>query len=155
MQHISALNLSSFRWKFLHRNSERYVWNRALDVPNCRRSFRFTHIYIFSIYFEWISVFRFSLYRNPFKIAIKYLKNNLSRPFENCEFTPLLHKYVFERWLLQAPCEFSSTVKIYVNPQVLEHRTLPTTFPFSIQSCRSCYATQHLSTLILQDFCTI
>jgi hypothetical protein len=35
MQHISALSLSSLRWKFLHRNSERYVWNSALDVPNC------------------------------------------------------------------------------------------------------------------------
>jgi hypothetical protein len=27
---LSALNLWSFRWKFLHRNSERYVWNRPL-----------------------------------------------------------------------------------------------------------------------------
>jgi hypothetical protein len=27
-----------------------------------------------------------------FKIALKYLKNNLSRPFENCEFTPLLNR---------------------------------------------------------------
>ena len=34
-------------------------------------------------------VFHFSLYRDPFKIALKYLKNNLFRPFENCEFTPL------------------------------------------------------------------
>ena len=49
MQHKSALNLSSFRWKFLHQNSERYVWNSALDVPNCRHSFRFTRIHIFSI----------------------------------------------------------------------------------------------------------
>ena len=27
IEHISAFNLSSFRWKFLHRNSERYVKN--------------------------------------------------------------------------------------------------------------------------------
>ena len=50
MQHISVLNLSSFLWKFLHRNSERYVWSSALDIPNCRRSFRFTHI--FSIFWR-------------------------------------------------------------------------------------------------------
>ena len=63
MQHISALNLSSFRWKFLHRNSERYVWNRALDVPNCRRSFRFTRIHgIFSIFCAWSWTFSHLLY---------------------------------------------------------------------------------------------
>ena len=38
--------------------------------------------------------FRFSLYRDRFKIALKYLKNNLRRPFENCKFTPLDHLQV-------------------------------------------------------------
>ena len=88
MQHISALNLSSsFRWKFLHRNSERYVWNSALDVPNCRRSFRFSRIHIFSIFWVWISGLS-----GLTKLASWMSFNNLRRPFENCEFTPLLYR---------------------------------------------------------------
>ena len=30
--------------------------------------------------------------RYPFKIVLKYIKNNLRRPFENCEFTPLFYR---------------------------------------------------------------
>ena len=84
MQHISALNFSSILWKFLHRNSERYVWNSALDVQNCPRTFRFTRIHICFV--------------SHFKIALNYLKNNLHHPFENCEFTPLLYR-ITEIWI--------------------------------------------------------
>ena len=45
----------------------------------------------YSLFFcvdTWIS-----LYRDPFKNALKYLENNLRRPFENCEFTPLICDY--------------------------------------------------------------
>ena len=43
-------------------------------------------LYILSVD-PWIS-----LYRDPFKNVLKYLENNLRRPFENCEFTPLIYK---------------------------------------------------------------
>jgi hypothetical protein len=91
MQHISALNLSSFWWKFLHRNLERYVWNNALDVRNCLRSFRFARIHIFSIFWVWISGSRL-ITGTLLELRLNILKNNLRRPFENCEFTPLLYR---------------------------------------------------------------
>ena len=52
--------------------------------------FCFTRIHILSvnILIVWID----KVYMDPFKIALKYLKNNLRRPFENCELTPLFYK---------------------------------------------------------------
>jgi hypothetical protein len=35
---------------------------------------------------------RNSSLRYPFKIALKYFKNNLRRPFENCEFTSIFYR---------------------------------------------------------------
>jgi hypothetical protein len=87
MQHISALNLPSFRLKFLNRNLERYVWNSALDVPNCRRSFR-SHASTYSLYFE--CGYLDCLDWQSWHPALKHLKNNLRHPFENCDFTSLL-----------------------------------------------------------------
>ena len=54
MQHISALNLSSFRWKFLHRNwkgvSETVPWTfQIVDVIFVLRASRY------SLYFESIT----------------------------------------------------------------------------------------------------
>ena len=76
-------------------SSERYVWNSALDVPNCRLSFHFMCIHMFSIF--WVTVLISGLFgltklASWIKIELKYLKNNLRRPFENCEFTPLLYR---------------------------------------------------------------
>jgi hypothetical protein len=44
------------------------------------------NLYILSVDI-WIS-----LYRDLFKNALKYLKNNLRCPFENYEFTPLFYR---------------------------------------------------------------
>ena len=36
----------------------------------------------------------------PFKIALKYLKNNLRRPFENCEFSPQFYRITYSFFIV-------------------------------------------------------
>ena len=91
--------------KFLRRNSESMslLIDVLLAIKRCYQNLSLRYQVHFSVWITWLSSTswggticvpssRTTRHCIIYKIALKYLKNNLRRPFENCEFTPLLYR---------------------------------------------------------------